>query len=643
MKNDKKRNIDIEGNITYVNDTPVVNGESKTGEFYFKNFYSDKTIQIEVDGKVFEGTYKASDNYNGIGVKDLKEFYKNHNNSAKETYEYLTNYIKENKNNPEILKSTIDQLLGNFSDMYDETKNFNNVGSNQEDILDKILNIEDGEQLDNFICSTIHEFAMKTLQDCGVNAVMVSGKQYGSNDHSTLLYQVDENKYVLNNYDKNFTIEANNIKDAIREVYKNSGLLKSYGYIALKNGSKSSYREFALREESVFGKEMDKRDYNATTPFDSKIDNDTNIKGNVEISNQGNISAIAEGNIVKRNDNSNSEFGVSVGYKNNSETSLFKRSTSFGIKANYKKETQKSNDISIYHDTKIISTYTRGSADNAIYTGSSVDNSRDVIYSQIESQMRECGYGDDKLEEVKKEIGADSYIVNTVTQNLTNKSTYYSNFLKSNFGIKKDWKISENTNITNATQASLYGGVVVAKEKLGGTGNGSDARVCIEDGVKIDNQVDQFKFENTLNAGVEGDLKYTSGKQHRGIMLGTKLNAITSTTYNNGNWEIGGEASIYNIATPSVTERGGNIGFKGGYRTKSGVNIFGQTNFEIEKQKLNIGVFNETTENKLKFNTTVGAQISPNTTITVGYSQTKDKLNATRNNNTFNIGVRVKL
>lgn len=643
MTKDKKKNIDIEGNVTYVNDTPVVNGESKTGVFYFKNFCGDKTIQIEVDGKVFEGTYKASENYNGIGVKDLKEFYKNHNNSAKETYEYLINYIKENKNNPEILKSTIDQLLGNFDDMYDKTKNHDNVGNNQEDILDKILNIEDGEQLDNFICSTIHEFAMKTLQDCGVNAVMVSGKQYGNKNHATLLYQVGENKYVFNNYDKQLTIEANNIKDAIREVYKNSGYLKSFGYIALQDGSKISYQEFALREESVFGKEMDKRDYNAATPFDSKIDNDTNIKGNVEISNQGNISAIAEGNIVKRNDNSSSEFGVSVGYKNNSETSLFKNSTSFGIKANYKKETQKSNDISIYHDTKIISTYTRGSADDAIYTGSSVDNSRDVIYSQIENQMRKCGYGDDKLEEVRKEIGVDDYIVNTVTQNITNQSTYYSNFLKGNFGIKKDWEISENTNITNTTQATLYGGVVIANEKLGKTGIGGDARVCIEDGIKINNKVNQYTFQNTLNAGVVGDLKYTSGRQHGGIMLGTKLNAITSTTYNNGNWEIGGEASIYNIATPSVTERGGNIGFKGSYHTKSGINIFGQTNFEIEKQKLSIGGFNETTENKLKFNTTVGAQINPNTMITVGYSQTKDKLNATRNNNTFNIGVKVKI
>ena len=31
------------------------------------------------------------------------------------------------------------------------------------------------------------------------------------------------------------------------------------------------------------------------------------------------------------------------------------------------------------------------------------------------------------------------------------------------------------------------------------------------------------------------------------------------------------------------------------------------------------------------------------TTVTVGYSQTKDKLNSTRNNNMFNIGVRVSM
>ena len=640
MPVDKKKNFEVETNVTYVNDTPIVNGKSETSPAYDGTV---TTINVRVDDHTFIATYQQTGNdYKGIGVDDLKNFYNEHNQSAKETYEYLTNYIKENKENPELVKGTIDHLLGDFSLKYDENKNYGNVGANQEEILNKILNTNEEESLDNLICTTIHEFAMKALQDAGVNAVMISGKMNGGGNHATLLYQVDDNKYVFNNYSQQLTVEANNIKDAIREVYKKSGSLENNGYIELKDGSKMSYQEFALREESVFGKEMDKRDYNSNTPFNSKFNGKTAIKANVEFSSQGNVSAVAEGKIVKDNDNSKSELGVSLGYKNNSETSLFQNSTSVGVKATYKKETQKNDDTIVYYDTKVISTYTKGNLSNVSYHGDSYENPKEVLYSQIESQMKEAGYGDDKLAEIKQ--GIDKLNITTLGNYANSVPTYISNFIKGGFGLKKDLVKTDKTMVTNATQASLYGGVVVETESNGGgISIGGDARVALEDGVQVKNQVGKYTFENTLNAGVVGDLKYTSGEQQGGVMFGTKLNASTSATYNEKNWNIGGEASIYNVTTPSAVERGGNIGFRGGIRTNSGMNIFGQANIGVEKQNLRLGGFNQETENKVRFNTAIGAQINPNTTVTVGYSQTKDKLNSTRNNNMFNVGVKVSL
>ena len=638
MPVDKKKNVEVEANVTYVNDTPVVNGKSKTSPAYDGTV---TTINVRVDDNTFSATYQQTGNdYKGIGVDDLKKFYNEHNQSAKETYEYLTNYIKENKENPELVKGTIDHLLGDFSLKYDENKNYGNVGANQEEILNKILNTNEEESLDNFICSTIHEFAMKALQDAGVNAVMISGKMNGAGNHATLLYQVDDNKYVFNNYSQQLTVEANNIKDAVREVYKKSGSLENNGYIALKDGSKMSYQEFALREESVFGREMDKRDYNSNTPFDSDVSGKTAIKANVEFSNQGNVSAVAEGRIAKSNEHSKSELGVSLGYKNNSETSLFQNSTSVGAKATYKKEIQTSDDTTLYYDTKAISTYTKGNLNDVSYHGDSYKNPKEVLYSQIESQMKEAGYGNDKLAEVKQ--GIDKLNITTLGNYANSVPTYISNFIKGGFGLKKDLVKTDKTMVTNATQASLYGGVVVGTESNGGgISIGGDARVALEDGVQVKNQVGKYTFENTLNAGVVGDLKYTSGEQQGGVMFGTKLNASTSATYNEKNWNIGGEASIYNVTTPSAVERGGNIGFRGGIRTNTGMNIFGQANIGVEKQNLRLGGFNQETENKVIFNTAIGAQINPNTTVTVGYSQTKDKLNSTRHNNTFNVGVRV--
>ncbi|MBD9223508.1 hypothetical protein EGQ24_06375 [bacterium] len=640
MTVDKKKNVEVEANVTYVNDTPVVNGKSKASPAYDGTV---TTINVRVDDNTFSAKYQQTGNdYKGIGVDDLKKFYNEHNQSAKETYEYLTNYIKENKENPELVKGTIDHLLGDFSLKYDENKNYGNVGANQEEILNKILNTNEEESLDNFICSTIHEFAMKALQDAGVNAVMISGKMNGAGNHATLLYQVDDNKYVFNNYSQQLTVEANNIKDAIREVYKKSGSLENNGYIALKDGSKMSYQEFALREESVFGKEMDKRDYNSNTPFDSDVSGKSTIKANVEFSSQGNVSAVAEGKIAKSNEHSKSELGVSLSYKNNSETSLFQNSTSVGAKARYKKEIQTSDDTTLYYDTKAISTYTKGNLNDVSYHGDSYENPKEVLYSQIESQMKEAGYGNDKLAEVKQ--GIDKLNITTLGNYANSVPTYISNFIKGGFGLKKDLVKTDKTMVTNATQASLYGGVVVGTESNGGgISIGGDARVALEDGVQVKNQVGKYTFENTLNAGVVGDLKYTSGEQQGGVMFGTKLNASTSATYNEKNWNIGGKASIYNVTTPSAVERGGNIGFRGGIRTNSGMNIFGQANIGVEKQNLRLGGFNQETENKVRFNTVIGAQINPNTTVTVGYSQTKDKLNSTRNNNMFNIGVRVSM
>lgn len=635
----KKKNIEIEGNVSFVNNTPVVNGKSETGSVPISKG-DTITMGVQVDNKWFYGSGEAPDDYEGIGIDDLKKFYNEHNQSSKETYEYLTNYINENKDNPEVLKRTVNRLLHNFTHMYDENGNYGDVGANQEEILDKILNVKEGETLDNFICTTMHEFAMKSLQDAGVNAVLLCGKDYHYGNHATLLYQVDDNQYVFNNYGQPTMIEASNVKDAIREVYKKSGTLECAGYISLQDGSKMSYQEFALREESVFGKEMDKRDYNSNTPFDSKIDGKTSITSNVEISAQGNVSAVAEGTIVKNDDNSKSELGISVGYKNNSETSLFQNSTSVGAKATYKKETEKGDGTTVYCDTKVVSTYTKGNLNDIEYKLLEPNFDKEAIFSQIETQMKEAGYGPDKLAEAKKkfdDINATSIQYNSVP-------TYISNFIKAHFGIKKDVVKSDKTTVTNATQASLYGGVVVGTESQGsGTSIGGDARITVEDGVQVKNQVGKYTFENTLNAGVVGDLKFTSGKQHGGIMFGTKLNAGTGVTYNGNNWNIGGEASIYNVTSPSAVERGGNIGFKGEIRTNSGMNIFGQANVGVETQNLRIGGFNQQTENKVRFNTTIGAQINPNTTVTVGYSQTTDKLNSTRNNNMFNVGVRVNL
>ncbi len=168
-----KQPTDVSVNITYTNDEAVHNGSVTSSSFTEDGKIDVTTVSYtDEQGNTYteESISKIKDPAPGLNLDDLRAIQKENGGSTVKTYEYLMNYIKENKDNPQIIQNTISKLLSNFSAMYDLDKTHAKVGSNQLEVWDKILNTEDGNELDSFICGTIHDSIGQLLEDCGIES-----------------------------------------------------------------------------------------------------------------------------------------------------------------------------------------------------------------------------------------------------------------------------------------------------------------------------------------------------------------------------------------------------------------------------------------------------------------------------------------
>ena len=230
-----------------------------------------KTKTIDIDVEIDYGYYTdihtetfTNPNYNALNLEALQTYYKENGNDAAKTYNYLKDFINENKDNPELLQQTVSEILGNFSEHYDNGKHLEAPGDNIIDQFDKILNLKDNEELKGFMCESMHYTMMKALNDCGIEAVTlcVGEKTQGllpddSIGHAILLYKNSNGEYVVNNYGNTTKINAKNIVDAAKELIKTSpnSIVKNPGTITLLD-EKHQYQTYVLDNVAAFGKEI---------------------------------------------------------------------------------------------------------------------------------------------------------------------------------------------------------------------------------------------------------------------------------------------------------------------------------------------------------------------------------------------------
>ena len=572
----EKKPIDINSTLSITQDNIV-----KTGTLV-------KTDELVVDrdfGVMLE---------KGITLDDLHTFYVEHNNSGEETYQYFTNYLNENKNNPEVINNTVSSILAELVTKYDKTNiEHGEVGGNQAEYLSTVFSTGKGEETNALICGTIHNFLRDSLQDAGIEAVTVIGAdnsyQKGFTNHACLLYKNSDGTYQFNNYGKSATIEANNIKDAVYTVHKETGLLESGGQITLHDKN-NSYQEYALSESSAYGNLMDKRDYNAQSPFDNPVSTKTGIDAYGNVSTTGNIKGGGEATFSTQTDNSAQSTIVGIEYRHSGENAEFYNSNSIGIKGSFAKTKALNETNALTYDINGIFSHTKG------------------------------------------ELGGN-----------VEDMSYESLMLKGSVGVQTQIYGTENTNIYNSGKASL-----ISTGVLGHSNHYSssyDARLILEDGISISNNQTNQNFNGNISGGVVIDTQQDNNGMKP--VIGGKLNIGTGYTVKaNDNLLISANAEAYSVFTKASTDSGvqANVGaIWTNPNSDSKINcVFGTVGASAESQNLHIGKFTQLTEKNVTFQATAGMEVGKNTRVSLNYSQHNDTLNPTKNTKTFGVSVGVK-
>lgn len=118
------------------------------------------------------------------------------------------NFIKENKGSSENVGLIVNQVLSDFGEHYDSDKNHDHIASTDQDSYSAMKNAVEGEEVENAICTTIHQNVASALNDAGIKAHVVTADQIVSEDddsaqnaagnHAVLIYESGDGKYTLN-------------------------------------------------------------------------------------------------------------------------------------------------------------------------------------------------------------------------------------------------------------------------------------------------------------------------------------------------------------------------------------------------------------------------------------------------------------
>ena len=426
-----RKPTEVSAEISYVNEQAVQNLKETFTQFakpeteYLEHYYDgavfgyadgrETRINLELENVKYDINYLDGVRLDLFSIDNMKERI-NNGESVSSICNDMKEYLIQIKDtNPDLVQLAVAKLLDRCEDFYDEgTDNWLNIagytrkhlGNNATEILDKVLNTQDGEQLKGFVCSTISEFGMRLLDECGIKATMIAGGTNSSN-HTCLLWQRSDGKYVQSNYGRSYILEASNMKDAAKEVYKKNLGLITNGWIYFVDNS-GSWQEFALKEEAMWGDELDKNNYNKESIFNRTISEHPEINGKISVSNLGSFSAEAKGTVVYGNSIKEKEFSWSVGGKKSKNTSIADNSLSIGAKLEYKSEKKTKNGVK-FNSTKVVADYTKLTTDKYKYQYNTIQTAENKIITDPEQRAQKEAYLSDLYDaELNFYVGASS-------------------------------------------------------------------------------------------------------------------------------------------------------------------------------------------------------------------------------------------
>lgn len=533
------------------------------------------------------------------------------------------------------------------------------LGHTSEEVLEKIYNTPEGEMLEGFVCSTISDFVMRLLHECNVEAVMLAGGGNTSSDHTTLVFKASDGNYVYVDENECAVIKAPNIKATVKALHRNNIAQGDFGYIMIID-EKNSYQEFDLQDETIWGHELDKRDYNRTYAQLPDIDNNSSIKANYNRSVLGGNEINLTGTYVKNIDkNTVLQQKISLGYKDNYFSNLeggimpgMYAFNSLGVKYEKDSLTEKENNAVSYKSNKTIlnttniynpmQKYTKYNAFNVEYhdyDAESIEAAQTMLDESFNSQLQylQEGTEEDIYNKYFKLDAADHVEEEKVRKNTDRNS--FRNFMLFNRS-ERGTQTPINDNLSTTGQISSTVGLNL--RPFDGLVFCGDMRLTAEQSLNYKKNFRNSELKADINGGIVADMSIKTGVLKPCIAFGGKGNAdVSIMTKVNDKMAVGANTSSYVVVTPVSTDYGTTGGVTVNYKNKDYA-IFGNVNAGIEKQKLHIGLINEQTENNIGWNALLGVS-NKRGSLQVGYSDKINIINPTHNKNMFTLGVNVNL
>ena len=206
----------------------------------------------------------------------------------------MKQFINDNyRTKPKAVERALMQLGSDFASHYDHgTGNILGIsgftresqGDSFEQILGKILQAGQNEEVTGFVCSTISEALFQLLKECGIESGMLCGGADGSN-HTVLLWKNSDGKFVVTDYGESYTLNSTDLYSAVNEIYKKGLGLQNNGYTYFV-GMDGSVQKCNMGDVVAVGKkELDKSDYDNKSLFDNKVAGKSSINGTARVSN----------------------------------------------------------------------------------------------------------------------------------------------------------------------------------------------------------------------------------------------------------------------------------------------------------------------------------------------------------------------
>ncbi len=434
----------------YTNEQPVQNAEvvqasqleiNPTKSTIMSRYsIADEIEKVESEEVPVSYTYKNG--YEFINRFSLSSLRKRHENGESITSinNDMKSFIKDNyETNPELVQLALMHLFGDSEKQhYDHgTGNILGIsgftrktqGEDSEQVLEKVLSNPDNTEIEGFVCSTMHEWGKFILDELKIPATLIAGGTDTSN-HTTLLWQRADGKYVHTNYGKSQVLNASNMKDAVKEIYKKGMGLINNGYMYIIDGN-GSHNENIMGEVVAIGEnELDKRDYNKESLFNNNVASKSSINGKANISSLGSVSAEASITTAYSNlDNTiNKERNIKIGYKTTKNSSIADESESVGAEYELKKEKILPNGKT-YKSTKLIANVTNLTNNASDISYNSIQPAESIKFTNPEDlEKLQNFYGtqyendisiDDYKQKYEKDLRRLDYLQNYYLQNFT--------------------------------------------------------------------------------------------------------------------------------------------------------------------------------------------------------------------------------